>query len=156
MVQTVEIFVDSSVLVEYIKGNRTDLLDFLTNENRELAISNVVVSEFLFYFVGFKGNKSPLTIKRDGNISNVLSQYDLISVLKDFLVVSETTEVALVISLMQKYNLLPNDALILATCLHHSLPYLVSYDENDFRDACAAEGITLISSEAEAEQLLAD
>jgi len=96
-----------------------------------------------------------MTIKRDGNISNVLSQYDPISVLKDFLVVSETSEVALVFSLMQKYNLLPNDALILATCLHHSLPYLASYDENDFRDACTAEGIKLIGSEAEATQLLA-
>ena len=154
MVQTVDVFVDSSVLVEYIKQNRTDLLDFLTEKRENLAIGNIVVSEFLFYFVGFRGNKSPMTLKRDGSIDAILKQYNPVSILKDFSIVSETTDVMLVISLMQKHNLLPNDALILATCLHHSLPYLASYDENDFRDACTAEEITLISSVEEAKQYL--
>ena len=154
MVQAVDVFVDSSALVEYIKGKQTDLLDFLMNHRKDLAISNVVVSEFLYYFVGFKGNKSPLTLKRNNSIATVLNQYDPLLILNSFTPLSETNDLSLVTSLMSKHNLLPNDALILTTCLHHSIPYLASYDTNDFATACQAEGITLLDSVATAQQHL--
>ena len=55
---------------------------------------------------------------------------------------------------MRKHNLPPNDAIILATCLHHSVSYPASYDINGFKAACAAEGVTLISDVEEAKQPL--
>lgn len=45
---------------------------------------------------------------------------------------------------MQKYNLLPNDALILATCKIHQIPQLASFDTTDFEQACIGENIKLI------------
>lgn len=55
---------------------------------------------------------------------------------------------------MKKHNLLPNDALILATCLHHTLACLASCDVNNFAPGCSSEGITLISNLEEARQLM--
>ena len=47
---------------------------------------------------------------------------------------------------MDKYNLLPNDAIILATCKLHGIPNLVSHDSH-FDEPCKAEGITLLKEE---------
>jgi hypothetical protein len=47
------------------------------------------------------------------------------------------------IYLMGKYNLLPNDALILAICQEHGVKHLASFDP-DYGSACAGEGIRLI------------
>jgi len=52
-----------------------------------------------------------------------------------------------------KYNLKPNDALILATCKHYNIPYLLSLDE-DFKEACEEEGIVLIDSVEKLKKIL--
>ena len=49
---------------------------------------------------------------------------------------------------MQQYNLLPNDALILATCLNSGIKTIASFDA-DFKEACQNEGILLVSDMAE-------
>ena len=46
---------------------------------------------------------------------------------------------------MVKYGLLPNDAMILATCKFYGINYLVSFD-SDFEEACEGEGIRLLKS----------
>ena len=152
MVQAVEVFVDSSVLVEYIKDRKVTLLNYLLERQRDLAINSTVISEFLFYFIGFKGDKSPMTLKRNNSIRAIINQHDPVAILEDFTVLPESSDTALVVSLMKKYNLLPNDALILATCLRHEIPYFASYDVNDFASACADEGIVLLSDEQEAKR----
>ena len=154
MVPAVNIFIDSSVLVEYIKGRKVALLDYLLDHQRDLGINSTVISEFLFYFLGFKGDKSPMTLKRNSSIGAIIDQYDPVAILEDFTVLSEDKDVSLVVSLMRRHNLLPNDAIILATCLHHSVPYLASYDVNDFATACSSEGIALISNVEEAKKYL--
>ncbi len=49
---------------------------------------------------------------------------------------------------MQQVVLLPNDALILATCKLNGIDQLASYDA-DFAAACTGEGIQLIQSVAD-------
>lgn len=44
---------------------------------------------------------------------------------------------------MQRYNLLPNDALIVATAKLHDILTIASLDP-DFESACQGEGIRLI------------
>ncbi|MBE8540167.1 PIN domain-containing protein [Geoglobus acetivorans] len=46
---------------------------------------------------------------------------------------------------VKKYGLLPNDALILATCRFYGIKYLISFD-SDFERACKKEGIVLIDN----------
>jgi predicted nucleic acid-binding protein len=48
------------------------------------------------------------------------------------------------LDLMQKYNLLPNDALILATCKIYQIRQIASFDSTDFEKACLGENIKLI------------
>jgi predicted nucleic acid-binding protein len=45
---------------------------------------------------------------------------------------------------MQKYNLLPNDALILATFKIHQIQQIASFDSTDFENACLGENIKLV------------
>lgn len=45
------------------------------------------------------------------------------------------------ITLMETYGLLPNDAIILATCKFYGVKYLISFD-SDFANACESEGIS--------------
>ncbi|WP_366513876.1 PIN domain-containing protein [Thermococcus aggregans] len=57
-----------------------------------------------------------------------------------------TSEITLLSTeISRKYGLLPNDALILATCKFYSIKYLISFD-SDFENACKKEGIVLIDS----------
>ena len=43
-------------------------------------------------------------------------------------------------------GLLPNDALILATCKYYKIERLATLDVEDFKKPCKAEGIVLVSN----------
>lgn len=49
---------------------------------------------------------------------------------------------------MSKYNLLPNDALLLAACKTHGIPAFASFDP-DFIAPCRGEGIRLLQTPAD-------
>ena len=62
-----KIFFDTSVLVEYLKGNSI-AVNLLTGL-QEIStingfINDVVVSEFLFHYISIKSNLSPFSIKK--------------------------------------------------------------------------------------------
>jgi len=44
-----KIFIESSILVEYLKGNQTALLEQLISSDHELYTNVIVYSEFIFY-----------------------------------------------------------------------------------------------------------
>lgn len=54
----------------------------------------------------------------------------------------------LAVNFMENFNLLPNDALILASCKHHNIKILASFDP-DFEKPCQAEGILLLKNLAD-------
>ncbi len=49
---SVSIFLDSSVLVEYVKNRQTDLLNELILRDYRLFINGTVISEFLYHYLG--------------------------------------------------------------------------------------------------------
>lgn len=53
--------------------------------------------------------------------------------------------IPLSISLMKKYNLLPNDALIISVCKFYEIKFLASLD-TDFHIVCSQENIHLIKN----------
>ncbi|MGF7215925.1 putative nucleic acid-binding protein [Spirosoma lacussanchae] len=144
-----KIVLDSSVLVEWAKKTQPELFIGLQNSSYELCISQITLSEFSYYWLAVGGQKAPVTLKRDGKIPTVLQQYNPVNLLTK-LTWLETDEriVAIHLRLMMQYNLLPNDALILATCQLNNIKQIASYDA-DFETACQAEGIRLIRSVAE-------
>lgn len=143
---TNEIIVDSSVLIEFIKGNKTILYKkIITELDNESFINETIVSEFLFYFLAINSNKSPRSLQSSNEINKVFSHSFEYMLLENFSYLSNDTRLyALIPELMKKYNLLPNDAIILATCKLHGITRLASHD-TDFIIPCAIEGILLLT-----------
>lgn len=140
------IFIDSSLLIEYEKATKFDLLEVLLESENQVFINPIVVSEYLYQLLGILGGRSPMSVCESGKISEVLSLHDT----KEFLSVFQYLPIPedalpLGIDFMKKHNLLPNDAIILAACKIQKVHVLASYD-SDFFKACAEEGIRLITA----------
>lgn len=147
MVSPIKIFLDTSILVEYRKGTKTELLDELIDRQYQLCYNQIVLSEYLFVVLAHYGQKSLRTLKLAYYIPQLLSDHDFESLLQpltfleqvDQSVVKETPR------LMSTYNMLPNDAIIFSHCKSADIGYLASYD-SDFVSVCNKEGVTLIDS----------
>ncbi|TLU97874.1 type II toxin-antitoxin system VapC family toxin [Dyadobacter luticola] len=143
-----KVFIDSSILVEFRKHSRTELLlHLLDNPNLDLVINSVVLSEYTFHLLAIEGKKAPRTIKENQQIPEILTTDRPQSFLSIFTVLENGNEVIPVyLRMMESYNLLPNDALILATCKLHNIKMLASHDATDFETACSAENLILIQT----------
>jgi len=147
MVQTVEILLDSSILIEHSKGTKRELMiEMLNHSATRLYYETTVVSEYLYHFLGFHGEKAPRTLKENKRISEILTEHD---VKKLFSLFSQLTtnipRVDEVLRFMESYNLLSNDAIILAHCKSARMRFVASYD-SDFVIPCERGSITLIDS----------
>jgi len=142
-----KVFIDSSVLVEYMKGNSTEFYEALLLKNHEgLFINQVVFSEFVFYFIALKSGKSPLTVKMANEIPPTLSNQNPLELLPGIIHLEHNYEIARTsLGFMKKYNLLPNDALILATCKYYNINYIATLDA-DFLSPCSNLAITVIKA----------
>ncbi len=143
-----EFFIDSCIFIEAFKTTGTkEASNILENILRRIEfvnfyINSIVESEVLYYF-GFK-QKSKLKISKE----------ELNIILKLFEILSLNREVRSCFwQIFKKYNLKPNDALILATCKYYGIKYLISID-NDFPEPCEKEGIVLINSGEKLKEIL--
>lgn len=127
-----DFFIDSSVLIEYNKGNKLRIFsELLANDIFRCLVNETVLSEFLFHFLAYNGNKSPQTLHETKQIASVFatsSQYKLIKTCH--FIENDKRLYSVVPGLMAKYNLLPNDAIILAICKLHGIPNPVSHDSD--------------------------
>lgn len=121
------VFVDSSVIIESLKGNKkaVDLLHGI--RDYELAINPIVFSEGVYIYM--KYGKKDLD-----KVFELLNTFIMLDLIKEIVKIAERYIV--------KFKLLPNDSLILATCKFYGFS-LASLD-SDFRECCKAEGIELI------------
>ncbi len=140
------IFLDSSILVEYTKDEHTVFLEEMLQHNIPLYYNDIVLTEYTYHYIGYYGKKAPRTLKENGSIPDILKEHTPMTLLCLFEQKMESYPSAQdVIRLMKTYNLLPNDAIILAHCLEAKIPYLASYD-TDFGEPCRHEGVTLLDS----------
>jgi predicted nucleic acid-binding protein len=59
-----KLILDSSVLVEYVKGNKTELLDhWMLTMPGKLFINSIVLSEYMYHWLGNNGGKSPRSLQ---------------------------------------------------------------------------------------------
>ena len=144
MVPAVKIFLDTSVLIEYIKGNKTEFLDYLFSQNVDCCINHIVDSEFIYIYLGLMSGKSPMSLREAAMVSVVLNETEPYEFIQGFEVLTMDEEILTKsYEIMKKYDFLPNDAIILSTCLRYKLRLLGSFD-SDFTKACSDEGILLI------------
>lgn len=142
---TNKVLLDSSVLIESFKGSKVAFYEALILDvTKDIFINDIVLSEYLYYILGFSSGVSPRTLQQRKKIKDTLeSEQKTIRTIKNLnfispneLIVTEAPE------LMLKYNLLPNDAIILATCKLHNTK-LASHD-SDFIFPCKEENIELL------------
>lgn len=141
------IFLDSSILIEYYKNTQTELLDeLLKSRDFFLCISQVVLSEYLYHCIGYDGGKAPRTLQGLGKIKENILYSDHPTFLRQFeFLEGDANLISQVVTYMASYNLLTNDALILAICQLQQIPAIASYDP-DFEDACKGENMKLLQS----------
>lgn len=135
-----KIFIDSSVLIEALKGNKVSFYEKLVSDiNTENFINETVVSEYLYFVLGFGGGVSPRTLKEKQQVGAILAASEsLTTILSDFsFATADLWVLREVPALMATYNLLPNDAIILATCKIHNITKLASHD-SDFILPCVS------------------
>ena len=144
--------IDTNVLVEGIKGNERELLE-LVNENLDnynFCISTNVLEEVSYILLREFSGSSYWKLKKDKSlVKRVFSEkVSLIwkYLLFNFRILSVDEEVLkLGKAYIENFGLLPNDALVLATCKRYKVKYLISID-SDFSEPCKKEGILLINS----------
>ena len=68
------ILIDSSILIEYIKGNKTELLESIFNYNLHPCINHIIYSEFIYHYLSIMSGKSPLTLKTSTQIHEILKK----------------------------------------------------------------------------------
>lgn len=140
-----KIFIDSSVLIETYKGNKIEFYNHLfSGRNNQFFINEVVLSEYLYFVLGFHNGVSPRTLQQKNLIGEaIINEPKQIDILQELRLLTANQGFILEVpSLMTKYNLLPNDAIILATCKLHQTA-LASHD-SDFIIPCEEENIELI------------
>lgn len=149
------IFLDSSLLIEYIKGAQRELMDILLRDSRiNLTISQTITSEYLFYHLAEHGQKSPRTLKESRSISKLLNTIDPLPFVSLFTWLPDNASMLQpAVEFMGRYNLLPNDALILAAIKLHNIPALASFDP-DFIAPCKHEGIVLLQNKLDFEEFV--
>ncbi len=68
-----KIFVDSSIFIEALKGNKVSFYrDLISNIQNQNFINNTVISEYLYFVLGFSAGISPRTIKEKKQVHEVL------------------------------------------------------------------------------------
>jgi predicted nucleic acid-binding protein len=143
-----KVFVDSCIFIQSFKKPSTEqalnlmhLILECYRENRIVPFINLVVENEVIYILFFK-KKSAFDLK------------GFLQFLDGFQFLDINLEIRnLYRKFVFKYGLLPNDALILATCKHYGLHCLASTDA-DFQNPCEREGIVLLSSAEELEKEL--
>ncbi len=140
------VFLDSSILIEYIKGTQTELLDAIFDSSFIPQINHIVYSEFMFHFLSVMSGKSPLTLKGSLKIKQLLELHEPIEFVKNLQILNMNEDILVQsYDVMKNYNLLPNDALILSTCKWYNIRYLATYD-SDFKSVYSNEHIEIIAS----------
>ncbi|MCK4397761.1 MAG: PIN domain-containing protein [Methanophagales archaeon] len=135
MLRKERIFLDSSIIIGLFSGDddAEKILGGIINQSlciNEVVFSEVVYKSMVLKFLENEEKYSMKKLKRKidsyvylyGQFSEFTDEFEI-----DFLIITkEVVEIAS--SLASKYNLLPNDALIAATCKHHGINKIATFD----------------------------
>ncbi|AEK73846.1 nucleic acid-binding protein [Thermococcus sp. 4557] len=142
--------VDSSVIIEALKGNPVAKRVLQSIENDPKFINPIIFSEVLFVFLKLVTGKSYLTLR--GNPEEIGKHRDKLE--KVYLYLRDNfSELPLTEEIEEKafefvlnYGLLPNDAIILSTAKFYGLS-LVTLDD-DFLLPSRSEGVEVITGDS--------
>ncbi len=128
-----DIFIDSSIIIEVFKENKEALqiIELIKDRSNIIPhINPIVVSEVSYFLL----KRTKISVQE---IKDLLSGYNLLDTNKEI--------INNAFNYIEKYQLYPNDAFILATCKYYGIKNLLSLDV-DFIKCCLQEKINLINS----------
>ncbi len=130
-----KIFVDSSLIIEYCRGNlkARDLMDFI-DKNKEKF--DVYINPSVWADVIYTVNKKyGIDLKTIGYY--LFLNFKILDITQKLVFYS--------FSFIQKYKLNPSEAMVLGCCKKYGIKHLVSLN-NDFIKPSEGEGITYINA----------
>ncbi|WP_048146896.1 type II toxin-antitoxin system VapC family toxin [Pyrococcus abyssi] len=148
-------FIDSNVILNYFYGddNAREIIEIAENAG-EVFINGIVLTEVSIRYLKDETGEKSYTLKRKPELVKNVDKSPPYAVLGKFLYLSDNVLIGEdAVILMDIYGLLPNDAIILATCKFYGIKYLMSFD-SDFREACKGEGIILIESKEKLDEII--
>jgi hypothetical protein len=128
-------FIDSNVFLKILEGDAEIYRQFLALSQKKQIYRNAIVgSEVVHVFILLYTGKRPHEIKTNPDIiTGIKTELQRVEKLIDLARTIPITysEEETARKIMKDYGLLPNDALIAATCLQHSIAEIATFD-NDF------------------------
>ena len=140
-----QIFIDTNVIIELLRGKENVVSFFRKVESGEIhgLTNKVVFLETIHVYLILKTDEGPKTLRKRAeivknvNLEPVLKVFEII----DILPVDKVNEEQIV-EFIRQYGLLPNDALIAATCRHYGIKKIATFDE-DFKKVDFLEVVEL-------------
>jgi len=129
------VFVDSNVIIHHLAGDNKakEIIENVESGGDTGYINQIVVSEVIFICLKLKTKKSAFELKKAPDIvkrvdlKNVYELLDIFIELPSDKGITRSAE-----DVIARYGLLPNDALIAATCKHHGIRKLATFN-GDFK-----------------------
>ena len=129
------VFVDSNVIIHHLAGDNKakEIIENVESGGDTGYINQIVVSEVIFICLKLKTKKSAFELKKALDIvkrvdlKNVYELLDIFIELPSDKGITRSAE-----DVIARYGLLPNDALIAATCKHHGIRKLATFN-GDFK-----------------------
>ncbi len=129
------VFIDSNIIIFHLAGDENVKRIMKLCEEGEISgyINDVVLSEVIYSFLRVKTGLKASKIKRNPHI---LEKIDL-SYIRDLFEIFSFLEInreisTMIFDIIKEYKLLPNDALIAATCKYYGIKKIATFDE-DFK-----------------------
>jgi len=128
----VDLFFDSNILLFHLSGrdSATKLIENVENGRFRGCINDVVVSEVVYGFLRAETGLSPFELRKA--ITRIDVDLTLLRRLFELFRLLPCNYGINILEVMEEYHLLPNDALIAATCRSHGIKNIATFDE-DFK-----------------------
>ena len=133
-----KVFFDSNVFLKHLAGveDAKKLIDKVEHGEWKGYINDIVISEVVYGYLRLALNVSryklrKYIVKYTKRVKELLEQ-DLYPLFTDFEHLPANIGIEDLIEYMTKYKLLPNDALIVATCRAYNIENIATFDE-DFK-----------------------
>ena len=136
------VFIDSSVFLDFLEGKEKARVLLAGYSGLEGCINVIVFSEVLFVYIKATTGKKSYELKKKPELVKSVELTDIVELLGRYRTLNvEEAVTKEAEELITKYGLLPNDALIAATCKHYGINKIATTDP-DFKRVDFLEVIT--------------
>jgi len=125
------VFVDSNVIIHHLAGDNKakEIIENVERGGDTGYINQIVVSEVIFICLKLKTKKSAFELKKAPDIVKRVDLKNVYELLDTFIELQSDKEITRSAEdVIARYGLLPNDALIAATCKHHGIRKLATFN----------------------------